>query len=168
MARKYVTEDERLEAKRARNRKYMTKYRQEHKAERAKYREEHKAERAEYFAKYRQEHKDESTEIKRKYLNTKEGRASNLIRAYKQEDKKRGRGDIDLTVPWFIRNIFTKCIYCGETDWKKLGCDRINNSKAHTMENVVPSCWDCNNKRQSKPFEQFYWELKHKTLGFIS
>lgn len=165
MARKYATEEERLEARRARKRKYSAKWRAEHKAEKAEYDARYRQEHKEEIAKYREEHKDEIVEIKRKYLNTKEGRASNLIRAYKQEDKKRGRGDIDLTVPWFIRNIFTKCIYCGESDWKKLGCDRIDNSKAHTMENVVPSCWDCNNKRQSKPFEQFYWEMKHKTLG---
>lgn len=151
MAKKYLTEEERLEARRASSRKWKA---------------EHKLEIAEYNAKYNQEHQTERTEYNAKYYYTKEGRAYFLINAHKQEDKKYYRGDCDLTVPWFIENIFTKCIYCGETDWKKLGCDRIDNSKAHTIENVVPCCLDCNNKRQKKPFEQFYWEMKHeKTLG---
>lgn len=150
--KKYLTEEERLEAKRANNRKWKA---------------EHKLEIAEYKAKYRQNHKDEIAKYRAKYrnVNTKDGRARRLIETHKQEDKKYGRGECDITVPWFIRNIFTKCIYCGETDWKKLGCDRIDNSLPHTIENVVPSCMSCNRKRHKKPFEQFYWNSKHKTLG---
>lgn len=137
--RKYATEEERLEARRASNRKRQARFYQKHKAE--------------------------ITEQQVKWYYTKEGRAYTQIKDYKREDKKYNRGGIDLTVPWFIRNIYTKCIYCGETDWKKLGCDRINNNLPHTMENVVPCCLDCNNKRKRKPFEEFYWESKHKTLG---
>ena len=181
--KKYFTEEERKEAKKAYDRKYQAKYYQEHKAEiiektakyrkdhkdeiaerKAEYYQNHKAEIAEYNAKYNQEHKDEKAEYDAKRYSTKEGRASNLIRKHKLEDKKRGRGDIDLTVPWFVRNIYTKCIYCGETDWKKLGCDRIDNSLPHTMENVVPCCVDCNKKRGLKQFEQFYLEMKHKKM----
>lgn len=167
--RKYTTEEERKEARRAYMKEYIAKYYQDHKQEiiekAAKYREEHKLEIAEYKAKYHREHRTETLEREAKYRQTKEGRAAILIGAYKHEDKKQNRGDIDLTVPWFVRNIFTKCIYCGESDWKKLGCDRIDNSLPHTIENVVPCCADCNNKRGTKPFEQFYWEMKHETLG---
>ena len=137
--KKYATEEERLEARRASNRKRQARFYQKHKAE--------------------------ITEQQVKWYYTKEGRAYTQIKDYKREDKKYNRGGIDLTVPWFIRNIYTKCIYCGETDWKKLGCDRIDNNLPHTMENVVPCCLDCNNKRKRKPFEEFYWEMKHKTLG---
>ena len=45
---------------------------------------------------------------------------------------------------WIVDNGFTECIYCGETDWRKLGLDRINNSKPHTEDNVVPCCRRCN------------------------
>lgn len=177
--KKYFTEEERKEARRAYKKEHNAKYYQEHKdkiaeymakryqehkdkiAERhAKYYQEHKQEIAEKKAKYREEHKAERAELQAKYRQTKEGRASILISNYKRKDKKYNRGECDLTMPWFIRNIFTKCIYCGESDWKKLGADRIDNSKGHTIENVVPACWDCNNKRQRKPFEQFYMESK--------
>lgn len=149
--KKYATEEERLEARRAKCRRWRAK---------------HKLEIAEYNANHYQDHKDVILEKKAKYRQTKEGRAYSLINKHKQEDKNYGRGECDLAVPWFIRNIFTKCIYCGETDWKKLGADRIDNSLPHTIVNVVPACWDCNRKRKKKPFEQFYWEMKHeKTLG---
>ena len=168
--KKYFTEEERLEAKRAYNRKWKAEHKQEIAEKAARYYQEYKKEKLEYIAKWRAEHKAERaeymTKYNTKYYNTKEGRARFLIKRYKQADKKYGRGEYDLTIPWFVRNIFTKCIYCGETDWKKLGCDRIDNSKAHTIVNVVPCCMSCNRNRQKKPFEQFYWEMKHeKTLG---
>ena len=178
--RKYTTEEERKEARRVAQRKwrvknkkkiaeYSTKYYQEHKNElaeyMAKYNQEHKDEIAKYYQEHKEERKEKISEYMTKRYNTKEGRAYVRIRDYKREDKKHRRGNCDLTMPWFIRNIFTKCIYCGESDWKKLGCDRIDNSLPHTIENVVPCCAECNAKRHMKPFEQFYWESKHKTLG---
>ena len=163
--KKYLTEEERLEAKRAMQRKYYQKCKKQILERQDKYRELHKDEIAERKAIYYQKHKQEIVEKVAKYNQTQNGRACYLINAHKREDKKNNRGECDLTVPWFVRNIFTKCIYCGESDWKKLGCDRIDNSLPHTIENVVPCCLDCNNKRQKKPFEQFYWESKHKTLG---
>lgn len=149
--KKYFTEEERKAAKNARNKKYY---------------QDNKKKILERQVKHRKEYRDKWNEYLKKFHSTKEGRASYLISRHKQEDKKRNRGNCDLTMPWFVRNIFTKCIYCGETDWKKLGCDRINNDLPHTIENVVPACWDCNRKRKKKPFDQFYWESKHeKTLG---
>ena len=174
--KKYFTEEERKEARRASYRKYnrehkeeIAKWYQEHKAERAEYNakryKEHRDERLEYHAIYRKNHKEEIAEYEAKRYSTKEGRARNLINAHKRADKKYNRGNCDLTVPWFIKNIYTKCIYCGESDWKKLGCDRINNDLPHTVENVVPCCAECNMKRQKKPFEQFFMESKHQNFA---
>ena len=74
----------------------------------------------------------------------------------KREDKKRNRGKCTLTAQWIMDYIFTKkCVYCGESDWKKLGCDRIDNSKPHTEDNVVCCCGECNTKRGTKEFEEF-------------
>lgn len=85
-------------------------------------------------------------EYNEKYLNTQKGRAKNLLGAYRANDKKYNRGECTLTAQWIIDNIFTKhCPHCGETDWHKLGCNRLDNSKPHTIDNVEPCCIKCNN-----------------------
>lgn len=59
--------------------------------------------------------------------------------------------EADIDGKWMTENILDKeCIYCGETDWRKLGCDRINNTKPHTKDNVVPCCQRCNKLRSNK------------------
>lgn len=129
------------------------------------YKERHSDERKEYLSKYYSEHKDEirkkqneykrkcyqenSTEEKKRTTewrrNTKLGRATCLLHAYNQADENRGRGKGDLTAQWIIDNIFSKpCTHCGETDWTKIGCNRLDNSKPHTKDNVEPCCGDCN------------------------
>lgn len=97
---------------------------------------------------------------KRDYRKTPKGRASCLLHGYKRSDVNNNRGECTLTVEWIINNIFSKpCHYCGETDWLKIGCDRIDNSKPHTPDNVVPCCKDCNNERQKQNYDLF---LKNK------
>jgi len=88
--------------------------------------------------------------------NPKFYRANNLICAYSAADRKSNRGECTLTPEWIIENIFPKpCFYCGETGWEIMGCDRIDNSKPHTPNNVVPCCFNCNCKRGTKSFEEF-------------
>lgn len=146
------------------NKERMQKYYQTHK-------DEHANERKEYLRKYYSEHKEEmrkkqneysrkryqenSTEEKKRTTewrrNTKVGRASSLLCAYNQADKNKGRGKGDLTAQWIVENIFTKpCVHCGESDWTKIGCNRLDNSKPHTMDNVEPCCFKCNLKEQWK------------------
>lgn len=49
---------------------------------------------------------------------------------------------------FFVKNILkSQCIYCGSKE--KLGCDRIDNSKGHTYDNVVPCCYICNCARNN-------------------
>lgn len=96
----------------------------------------------------------------KKYRKTLCGRAMSLANNYKTIDKKYGR-DNNIDGQWILDNIFTKkCIYCGESDWTKLGCDRIDNTKGHTTDNVVCSCWNCNNERQKTNFEEFFKKKK--------
>lgn len=84
-------------------------------------------------------------------LNTLTGRADNLIRCYKREDLKNNRGECDLTVEWLIDNILMKpCAHCGKTGWKSIGCNRLDNSKPHTKDNVEPCCLKCNLKMWGK------------------
>lgn len=91
------------------------------------------------------------------YFKTPMGRAHNLLMAYNTTDKKKGRGKGNLTPEWIVENIFTKpCVHCGESDWKKIGCNRIDNSKPHTKDNVEPCCWECNLKLEGKEQKQVF------------
>ena len=86
--------------------------------------------------------------------------ALDRIHSHNQMDKKYDRGEGNLTVEWYIENILLKsCVYCGETDWHKLGCNRKDNSKPHTIDNVECCCRRCNYKlgnknSKSKPIDQ--------------
>lgn len=76
-------------------------------------------------------------------------KASKMISSYKFKDKKLGFKDFcDIDIDWMIENIFNKpCVYCGDT--KRIGCDRIDNDKPHTKDNVVPCCVECNTARNN-------------------
>ena len=96
-----------------------------------------------------------------KYYNTPMGRALNLLNGYRNMDIKNGFGDcIDFDAQWIVDNIFTqKCAHCDCIDWRQLGCNRIDNSKPHTKDNVEPCCWKHNhelaNDEQSIPIAQY-------------
>ena len=121
---------------------------------------EHKEAILEQQKQYRQEHKEYYTEYMEQYMKqynkTPTGRASYLLGDYRWADKNANRGECTLTAKWIIDNIFTQpCHWCGETDWIKLGCDRIDNDKPHTPDNVNPCCEECNIKRGRKTYEEF-------------
>lgn len=102
-----------------------------------------------------------------KYYATPFDRALALIKSYKYQDEKYyKRGKCTLTPEWIIDNIFThKCHYCGEDDWEKLGCDRIDNSLPHTPENVVPCCAKCNIKRGTMNYQKFFNQTMQTKMG---
>lgn len=66
---------------------------------------------------------------------------SKMLSAYKCKDKKRGLS-FNLTREFMERKIFEPCVYCGDT--KRIGLDRIDNSKGHTEDNCVSCCYECN------------------------
>lgn len=110
----------------------------------------------EYMLEYRNEHKEEISEYNKNYSKTQRGRANNLLGSYRFNDKKHNRGECNITPEWIVENIFSKpCHYCGESDWTKIGCDRIDNSKPHTMDNVVPCCKSCNDKKGSMSYDEY-------------
>lgn len=146
---------------------WQKQYYQEHKEERAEYmkqyRKDNREEILERKKQYRQEHKEERAEYQKQYRSTPMGRALYLVDAYKWKDKKYNRGECTLTAQWIIDNIFTsKCHWCEKTDWHKLGCDRIDNTKPHTPDNVIPCCDECNSKRGTKTYEEFLMYIKQK------
>lgn len=68
-----------------------------------------------------------------------------LLKSYIRTDKENSL-QCNLTVKYMKENITSKpCIYCGNT--KDIGCDRIDNSKGHTIDNVIPCCKICNMTR---------------------
>ena len=141
------------------------KYYREHKEvileQKKQYNKEHKEEKTEYNKQYNKEHKEEKTKYNKQYRQTQMGRANILVSNYKRHDKDANRGECTLTPEWIIDNIFTsKCHWCGETDWNELGCDRIDNDKPHTPDNVNPCCDKCNKKRGNKTYEEFLELIK--------
>lgn len=86
-------------------------------------------------------------------------RAHNLVSNYRYKDNLYGYGNTEINVNDFLEICSKGCAYCGEKDMLKLGLDRIDNTKPHTKENCVCSCWLCNNKKgrkeHSKPVLQY-------------
>lgn len=99
-----------------------------------------------YYLKRREELLKIKNEYQKEYGKTPMGRAQHQIQQYKKMDRRNGFGDIiDFDAKWMVDNIYTKkCAYCDETDWRKLGCNRIDNSKGHTRDNVEPCCFHHN------------------------
>ena len=152
--KKYQTEEERIAAKIESIRKFKESnpdYYKQWYAENSEKRKESKK-------KWRENNPDKVKGSKRKYHSTPMGRANYLVNNYRREDKIHNRGKCTLTPQWIVDNIFSGqiCFYCKESDWYKLGCDRIDNSLPHTPENVVCCCEECNKKRGTKDFEVFF------------
>lgn len=72
-------------------------------------------------------------------------KANKLKYRYNDYDKNKFGIKNDLDSDWILKHIIQcSCTYCGEKDWNKLGCDRIDNSKPHNKDNVLCSCGRCN------------------------
>lgn len=157
--KKYFTEEERKAARKETLKRYNQS--EKRKATQKRYEENNNEKVLESKKQYNQSEKGKASQkryeeshpdIKNEYYNSLEGKAVSKLNKYRQMDRKYTNGGTTLTSVWIIENIFSgqKCIYCGESDWTKLGCDRIDNSKPHTPENVVCSCGKCNNERRCK------------------
>ena len=160
------------EKKKAYMKEYRLKNKEKIKAQMKKYKEEHLDKINEYSKKYRQENKEKLKDLnkiwnqenkehvnayRKDYYNTPNGRALSLYQTYKCVDKNAGRHGFNLTPQWILENIFTQpCAHCGKTGWQVIGCNRLDNSKAHTMDNVEPCCGECNVKlpRNTTPVDQ--------------
>lgn len=90
----------------------------------------------------------------RKSRSNPENRARWILKDSRKSDRKLKR-DNDLTEDFIEEKIAQGCNYCGETQLQ-LTLDRIDNSKGHTKENVVPCCIRCNLLRRDMPLTA--WE----------
>ena len=93
---------------------------------------------------YREQHREERTATQMKYAVTIAGRFT----FGKTDAKRRG-------VEWLLTfeqyNSLLKegiCTYCDSLlNQTGIGLDRIDNNKPYTIENVLASCWNCNNRK---------------------
>ena len=91
----------------------------------------------------------------KEWLHTPRGRASTLLNAYNHKDAKLNRSKGDLTSEWIVEHIFSKpCAHCGKTGWKIIGCNRLDETKPHSKDNVEPCCKECNDYLHKKSLEK--------------
>lgn len=154
---KRKSNDKHRDERNRRKRKWREENPDKKSEENRKYREEHSDYFKEYHAQYYKENKDKlnaySTDYTKKMYKTPKGRACVLEYTYKSQDRMNGLpAENNVSKEWILENIFggQKCIYCGDDDWTHLGCDRIDNSKPHTPDNVVCACGLCNVERNDR------------------
>jgi len=129
---------------------------------------EHKEERKEYNKQWREQNKEYDKQRRLNYMRTTMGRASHLVQGYKTEDEKHNRGECTLTKEWIVENIFSKpCTHCGKSGWEIIGCNRLDNSKPHTPDNVEPCCEECNKRLNFKEMSKqvFQYTLEGELIG---
>lgn len=182
--RKYNTEEERIAARKEQNRLAQARWREKHpdyrkqqyEANKDYYDECHKKwvkDNPELNRKYHKNYYDRNRDKvllrEKKYRSTKNGKAKNLVGVYRHSDKLANRGECTITKEWMVDNVFSgqRCFYCGESDWTKLGLDRIDNSKHHTPDNVVVCCEECNKKRGRKSFKEFCKEMGVEQIKYV-
>ena len=98
---------------------------------------------------------------------TMKGNAESKISGYKKSDMAKGFKST-LTKEQLIDLWKDGCYYCGEMDWKKLGADRMDNSKGHTIDNVVCCCVKCNKQRSNIPFHVFKFMKDNPSISTIN
>lgn len=104
--------------------------------------------------------KNKSVLLSKSKIHFLNNRELHLLQGYKRIDRNKNL-IYDLTVEWMKENITSKsCTYCGETE--DLGCDRIDNLKGHTKDNVVPCCKTCNYVRNN-----LFSNEEMKLLGLV-
>jgi len=98
---------------------------------------------------YWQRHKDKLNVQRSQYR--KNNPAQAIYSDTRAVDRKKGRAN-DLTKEFIAESISKGCSYCGEASIR-MSLDRIDNSKGHTVDNVVPACIRCNTIRGSMPYD---------------
>lgn len=132
--------------------------------ERKQYNKQYYAEHAECKKYYYQVHREEILEFQKQYNSeryaTIEGYAYAVRQNNLQNDRKYGRcGMNEDPLPpleYYVWGIQQRDFYDGKQyHWSEMGFDRIDNSKPHTIDNIVP-CSTANNRRRGrKSFEEF-------------
>ena len=150
------------------------------KAMQAEYRQAHKdairKQKAEYYqahkdkiAEYRQANKDKIAEYYDPQKNQL-GWAKMMVNGYRKMDRERGFDTSQtISAEWFLKNIaYRKCAHCGKQGIGLIGCNRLDNTKGHTIDNVEPCCFKCNLKENIRDqiARGVHVSCKHKKQSF--
>ena len=126
----------------------------------AEYYQANKEKKAAYDAEYYQANKDAIQKQKAEYYQENKDKiadyydpqthpmnwAKNMVNKYRSTDRDIGFDDKDtISVDYFINHIANEpCAHCGTQGYGLIGCNRLDNTKGHTIDNVEPCCPSCN------------------------
>ena len=135
---------------------YFKQWYAEHRDECIEKMKQYRTEHAEYFKQYRADNAD----VIKQYRATIEGYARSIRYHNLQADRKYGRigaeEDPLPTIEEYIELLQQRDYYDGKQyHWTEMGLDRIDNTKPHTLDNVVPCSTKNNKRRQKMNFEEF-------------
>lgn len=169
-----MTEEEKKKKKAEYDREYRAKNREKRLKQQRDWYQLHKGEKQQYDIEYRKnnvekrkevkaawnkKNKEKMSEYNKEFYQTIPGMASRRRNHYLADDKEKGFDTAQtITAEWITENILTaSCIYCHDAEPYHLGCDRIDESKGHTPDNVVCACPVCNWERnlQKMSVEEF-------------
>lgn len=159
-----MTEEEKKKKKAEYDKIYCAKNKEKRRKQKHEWYLLHKKEKQEYDVVYRKTHAEERKRVKaawnkknkaqqsaynKEFYQTITGMASRRRNHYLSDDKEKGFDTAQtITAEWIAENILTaSCIYCHDAVPYHLGCDRIDENKGHTPDNVVCACPICNWER---------------------
>ena len=137
-----------------RRRAYNKAYYEENKEAAKAYYEENKEAITKQGKAYYEANKEAIAKRDKAYHSSPEGKYNWI----KRQGIQRGK-HFDLPYEFYESQLWGKpCHYCG-CEIEVTGLDRKDSDKGYTPDNVVPSCWDCNSKKKTKPYEQYLLEI---------
>lgn len=81
-------------------------------------------------------------------MQKKRDKVSKMLSQYRNSDRKKGLiVEEQITIEQGIELLSKPCVYCGDVN--RVGLDRISNEIGHSINNVVPCCYDCNVARSN-------------------
>ena len=148
---------------------WSTNHKENFKANSAKWR----AKNPTYNAEYHQANKEKIAEYQAEYCDPQKnprGWAKRIVNSYKKMDRERGFDpNQTISAEWFLQNIaYRPCAHCGLQAIGLIGCNRLDNTKGHTIDNVEPCCFKCNARENIRDqiARGLHWTCKHKKQSF--
>lgn len=148
-------------------------YYQNHRENELKKRAEWRAKNPTYNAEYHQANKEKKAAYNAEYYDPQKnprGWAKRMVNHYRKMDKERGFDTSQtITADWFLDNIaYRPCVYCGVQAIGLIACNRLDNTKGHTIDNVESCCFKCNARENIRDqiARGLHWTCKHKKQSF--